>query len=532
MFVTLFLSVSLALTGATPGPAPGPRTEPATQTLWLVQPLYPGQDSLVKRAEDGIGALVPKDLREQQLIGREALASHLKGKRGSLGCMSVEAKCREPLEAYLGSLGFERVVLVQVGQDDAGYRFRAISVRPETGARAEADTANPVFEKALAGALVKFLSINAVVDALTTPPGATVFLDGVKVGTTPMSTEVLPGEHTFRFELASHLPKEETRVLGSREKLRLDPALEKVPARLVVKAQPAGAEIRVDGKPVGKDAVDQGIQPGTRTLLLMLEGYEPHEVKAEIAPGATYTLEHTLKPTSMQAFKLAMRRRKEATMTRQSYLEVSYEMLRLTGDSVASQPRSAAAPLKELRTRSVLTPSSRNMRGLGLDYGRYGQNFGVLVVGATYYSTGDTWAMGIDIPTDAAGPAVDRLRRIETQGIGMGTSVQMLAVRALQPQMRYVLGPVSFALQVGLEGRGMLLEEQPTPDEAPLEGEEGGPVFDKGLYAVDLNASAQASARIFIYEGLYAAVGYQYSLPLLGKIAATSNLRGGLGYAF
>jgi hypothetical protein len=515
MFVSCLLSVSLALASAAASPPPSEKTESAAQTLWLVQPLYPGQDALVKRAEEGIGALLPKELQGQHLIGREALAGHLKGKRGELACVSGEAKCREPLEAYLDSLGLERVVLVQVGQDDAGYRFRAASVRPATGARAQGETANPAFEKALAGALVKFLSINAVVDAVTVPAGATVYLDGVKVGTTPMSTEVLPGEHTVRFELASHLPKEETRVFGSLEKVKLEAALEKVPARLVVKAQPEGTQIRVDGKPVGTDAVDQGIQPGTRVLTLMLDGYEPHEVKAEIAPGATYTLEHTMKPTSMQSFKLAMRRRKEATMARQSYLEVSYELLDLRSGSLKSRPAGTVdGDLRSYRTGNV-TPGPRSMRGLGLEYGRYGQYFGVLLVGGTYFSTGDTWGLSRE-PDNTSGPA----------GVDVG-SAQLLSLRVLQPQLRYVLGPVSFALQAGVDLRGMLLKDLSNAD-----GSTEDLRFDNGLYALDVNVSAQAAARIFVYEGLYASVAYQYSLPLLNNIGATSDLRGGLGYAF
>ncbi len=516
MFVSCLLSVSLALSaGAAPGLPPSAQTPAPSHTLWLVQAMYPGQDALLQRAEEGIATLLPEDVRAQQLIGRGALAGHLKGRAGDLRCVSGEARCREPLESYLDSLGLERVVLVQVGQDDAGYRFRAVSVRPGPGARGQAETANPAFEKALAGVLVKFLSLNATVDAETTPPGATVFIDGLKVGTTPFHTEVLPGEHTFRFEMASHLPKEETRVVGSREQVKLTAALEKVPARLVVKAQPEGAEIRVDGQPVGTTAVDQGIQPGTRLLSLTLDGYEPHEEKAEISPGGTYTLEHTLTPTSMQSFKLAMRRRKEATMARQSYLEASFEMQRLTSATLTSQPLSTSEALENLRSQDVRAPSARNLRGVGIEYGRYGQFFGVMLVGATYASTGDTWTLGIDVPAGVPGVGPEGLSALDTQ-------VQAVSLRALQPQLRYVLGPVSFSIQAGLEGRGLLMKER-ARDAA---------IFKDGLYALDLHASGQATARIFMYEGLYASVAYQHSFPLLKKIAGTSNIRGGLGYAF
>ncbi|NVJ26600.1 PEGA domain-containing protein [Myxococcus sp. AM011] len=519
MFVASLLSVSLALVAsATPGAAPETRAEAPAHTLWLVQPMYPGQDALVKRTEDGIVALLPGDVKPRQVVGVGALATHLQGKVGDLGCLAGGARCREPLGTYLASLGLERVVLVRVGQDDAGYRFRAVSVRSESGARAEAETSNPAFEKALAGVLVKFLSLNAVVEAVSEPAGATVFIDGVKMGVTPYATEVLPGEHTFRFELASHLPKEETRVVGSREQVKLRPALEKVPARLVVKALPEGTEISVDGKVVGKDAVDQGIQPGSRTLRLSREGYEPHEVQADIAPGATYTLEQELKPTSMQAFKLAMKRRQEATMARQSYLEAAYEFTSLTSDTLTAQPVKTEGGLSDVRGNGVRAPGSRRLRGLGLEYGRYGQYFGVMLVGATWYSTGDVWTMGVNVPQDVQNPNVAGLTQVSAK-------VQMLSLRALQPQLRYVLGPVSFAIQAGLDVKGALAKEED-------DGSGDSPRFEDGLYALDLHASGQATARIFVYEGLYASVAYQRGFSLLSKIAGTSNFRGGVGYAF
>lgn len=519
MFVASLLSVSLALVAsATPGAAPEARAEAPAHTLWLVQPMYPGQDALVKRTEDGIAGLLPGDVKPQQVVGVGSLAGHLQGKEGDLSCLAGGARCREPLGTYLASLGLERVVLVRVGQDDAGYRFRAVSVRSESGARAEAETSNPAFEKALAGVLVKFLSLNALVEAVSVPAGATVFIDGVKMGVTPYATEVLPGEHTFRFELASHLPKEETRVVGSREQVKLRPALEKVPARLVVKALPEGTEISVDGKVVGKDAVDQGIQPGSRTLRLAREGYEPHEVQADIAPGATYTLEQELKPTSMQAFKLAMKRRQEATMARQSYLEAAYEFTSLTSDTLTAQPVKTEGGLSDVRGNGVRAPGSRRLRGLGLEYGRYGQYFGVMLVGATWYSTGDVWTMGVNVPQDVQNPNVAGLTQVSAK-------VQMLSLRALQPQLRYVLGPVSFAIQAGLDVKGALAKEED-------DGSGNSPRFEDGLYALDLHASGQASARIFVYEGLYASVAYQRGFSLLSKIAGTSNFRGGVGYAF
>ncbi|RJS18753.1 PEGA domain-containing protein [Corallococcus sp. H22C18031201] len=509
MFVSCLLTVSLALAaGATPA-------EPAT--VWLVQPLYPGQDALVQRTESGIAALLPPETRDAQRVGRDALTAWLKGRRGDLRCVSGTASCREPLESYVASLGIERVVLVQGGQDDAGYRFRAVSVRTDTGARTQAEAANPVFEKALAGALVKFLSINATVEAVSQPSGATVFIDGVKMGTSPFTAELLPGEHTFRFELASHLPWEVTRQVGSREKVKVERALEKVPARLVVKAAPVGTEILVDGQRVGVNAVDQGIQPGTHVLTLTQEGYLPHEVQAVIQPGETFTLEQALKPTGMQSFKLAMRARQEATYDLKSYLEVSIESNRLTGSSVETRPVNSPDPLKAFRTQDVRAPGRQRVQGFGLEYGRYGKFFGVMLVGGSYYTTGDTWTLGVTVPDEAAGESVDA---VKSRG-SLDVKAQFLRVRALQPQLRWVVGPVALAAQAGLELQGVLLKER---------GE--GQLFSDGLYTLDVHAMGQATLRVFLYEGLYASAAYQHSFSLTKNISGTSNFRGGFGYAF
>jgi hypothetical protein len=220
-----------------------------------------------------------------------------------------------------------------------------------------------------------------------------------------------------------------------------------------------------------------------------------------------------------------MRRRQAATMARQSYLEGSYEMANLTGDgTVVAQPMTTNSGLKDFQTTDVRKLPSRKLMGLGVEYGRYGQYFGVMLVGATYYRNTETWTMGVkgisDQPTEGESAWVTQVRGHEN---GLDAQVQMMSLRALQPQLRYVLGPVSFAIQAGVEVRGLLVKEKNRTADAP---------FDDGFYAVDLHASGQATARIFVYEGLYASVAYQHGISLLKNIAGASNLRGGVGYAF
>ena len=55
-------------------------TPPAGPELWLVRPLYPGQEQLAARTEDAIRELMPPDLRASEIVGRKELERYLNGK--------------------------------------------------------------------------------------------------------------------------------------------------------------------------------------------------------------------------------------------------------------------------------------------------------------------------------------------------------------------------------------------------------------------------------------------------------------------
>src|SRR5687767_15074274 len=103
------------------------------KTLWLVQPLYPGQEALVGRVETALDKLTPKDARPSEVIGHKELQSALKNKTADLSCLFGEKTCGDPIDAFVGALGFERVVMIRGGQDEAGYQFQVTSYRPASG---------------------------------------------------------------------------------------------------------------------------------------------------------------------------------------------------------------------------------------------------------------------------------------------------------------------------------------------------------------------------------------------------------------
>src|SRR4051794_14409249 len=80
----------------------------ADKTLWLVRPLYPGQESLVGRTEKALDKLIPTADRSSEIIGRKELAAALGGKVVTdLPCLGADSRCSDPIDLFVASLGFD-----------------------------------------------------------------------------------------------------------------------------------------------------------------------------------------------------------------------------------------------------------------------------------------------------------------------------------------------------------------------------------------------------------------------------------------
>src|SRR5262245_49806736 len=122
------------------------------KTLWLVRPLYPGQEALAGRTEQAIDKLTPQILRVNHVIGRTELVAALKGKKADdLPCFLGEKRCADPIDPFIASLGFDRVVLIQGGQDESGYKFKVASYEPQTGKTSSASATDANLDNALLG---------------------------------------------------------------------------------------------------------------------------------------------------------------------------------------------------------------------------------------------------------------------------------------------------------------------------------------------------------------------------------------------
>ncbi|HEY0882709.1 MAG TPA: PEGA domain-containing protein, partial [Archangium sp.] len=409
--LTLVLALALVAT-----------TARAEKTLWLVRPLYPGQETLVDRTEKALDKLTPADARPDAVIGQKELAASLKGKTGAeLPCFSADARCADPIDPFVAGLGFERIVLVQGGQDEAGFKFRVVSYDPKTGKSNPASATAANLEKALLGAVAKVVPVASTLEVKSNPPGATVFVDDVKVGVTPLNTQVLPGERVIRLDLKLHQPVEETIVVPIRGQSNVERSLDKVAARIVISALPPGTEISIDGAVIGKDKVDRGIAPGDHVIRLTAENYKAFEQSISVKPDQQFALDKTLEPipgspadkpnavTNPNRDKQVVVIQKdpqgpvqppppprpstpeEQVYEARSYFHVTFEMANLLGNAFAGR-RFGDGGLG--RTTTIDSPG-RTLIGASIEYGVFGKYFGVTVFGLSYLTNLDPWTMSV-----------------------------------------------------------------------------------------------------------------------------------------
>lgn len=110
---------------------------------------------------------------------------------------------------------------------------------------------------------VDLASRAAAIGFSSRPAGATVSVDGNRVGVTPMTAELLEGKHRIAYSLGGHKPHEYTlRVeAGSPQDL---PRVELRPldGTVVLSSTPAGAAVTVDGTYRGETPLELALPPG------------------------------------------------------------------------------------------------------------------------------------------------------------------------------------------------------------------------------------------------------------------------------
>lgn len=128
------------------------------------------------------------------------------------------------------------------------------------------------------------------VSIATEPAGAGVFIDGLRMCTTPCTLELTPGRYVLKFELEGY--REATRIVHVPQETDLNVRLDQVAGTLMVKSNPPNAAIFLDGKPQPqRTPAILSLPPGRYKLTLRLPGMADYDEEIQIRDRVTSTIE-------------------------------------------------------------------------------------------------------------------------------------------------------------------------------------------------------------------------------------------------
>jgi hypothetical protein len=145
---------------------------------------------------------------------------------------------------------------------------------------------------------------HGTLDLESEPPGVAVWIDAKRQpAPTPTVTALTPGWHTLL--LATETETYRSRVLIERgRRLKLRARLRPVTARLEVHSKPPGAEVRLDGTPVGvAPAVLDGVPAGRHVVVVRKAGHHPERRSLTVTgrTPASRVLQVQLRPRTEDA---------------------------------------------------------------------------------------------------------------------------------------------------------------------------------------------------------------------------------------
>jgi hypothetical protein len=122
------------------------------------------------------------------------------------------------------------------------------------------------------------LSVNANVQ------GADVYINGNRVGRTPTTVQLAPGTYTVTVRAVGYGDFNQTVQLQPMGQAQVNAVLTALQAPLSVNANVQGADVYVNGSPVGRTPVTVQLAPGTYTVTVRAQGYGDFNQTVQLQP--------------------------------------------------------------------------------------------------------------------------------------------------------------------------------------------------------------------------------------------------------
>ncbi len=199
--------------------------------------------------------------------------------------------------------------------------------------------------------LEKLLASYATVELQTQPTGAHFWFgaqSGEPLGTTPATLNLPPGKVSVVFEKPGFQVATRALNISSGKTLKVELALNPLMPLLVIRSNPVGAIVLLDGKEIGKTPFSQAVMGGEHQLELRKPGFAPHLQPIEL------TAQHTVRtPAIVEATLVAQAAVGTLVIDAAAGLEI-----RVDGQVMGRTPLGAPLSLAEgLRRLELHSPS-------------------------------------------------------------------------------------------------------------------------------------------------------------------------------
>lgn len=140
------------------------------------------------------------------------------------------------------------------------------------------------------------------VSILTSPPEAEVAIDGKRYGSSPVSTTLPPGEHTYSVSHAGFEPLTGSLTLHDQDNViknfELHPVAPKPSGPNVQLATtPPGSTVYIDGAPISRvTPATYRLSPGVHTVIFFLAGHRPVRREVNVPAEGAVKISETLPP--------------------------------------------------------------------------------------------------------------------------------------------------------------------------------------------------------------------------------------------
>lgn len=195
------------------------------------------------------------------------------------------------------SVDGESVGLTPLTQLELAAGEHTVTVRMERYESAEALVAMEGRSTSQALSL-ELLPAWATVNLATTPPGATVSVDGVDVGQTPLAAEILAGNHEVLVKLAAHKAWTDSVEVTARVDQTLPPiTLEPADGLVLLRSTPSNASVTVNGVYQGQTPLELSLAPdANHDLVFFANGYQEARRQVRTSADGESAVSVTLDP--------------------------------------------------------------------------------------------------------------------------------------------------------------------------------------------------------------------------------------------